>query len=250
MSTPAHRTSARQSAAVLTPVRQRQDGSRAGSPPRDPVGHALLRLQSGAGNRATAAAVQRARNADKGKAPGNGDASAGAKKNYRDRIAALLDRFKKNLEPIDTFVKGAQTPVNAGFTQQAAATANEGLKHSAAASGASAASGNLLTEATGTLVSGMDAYKNLKAAKTHQTGAGHHTARKKARTKGTDAVIGAAGSGSYSAAIAKEVTKVQKAADAAMASEASGIASASVGAVKGIRAAFRVGGSGPQVQAG
>ncbi len=241
MSTPAHRTSPRQSTALLTSVRRRQEGNRAGSPPRDPVGHALLQLQSSAGNRATAAAVQRARNADKGKEPENGGASAGAKRNYRDRIAALLDRFKKNLEPVDTFVKGAQTPANAGLAQQAAATADEGLKHSSAASGTSAASANLLTEATGAVVSGMDAYKNMKAATTHKTGAKHHTARKKATTKGTDAVIGAAGSGSYSAAIAKEATKVQKAADAAVASEASGVASASVGAVKGIRAAFRVG---------
>ncbi|MEV5372563.1 hypothetical protein AB0N12_24875 [Streptomyces albogriseolus] len=248
MSTPAHRTSPRQSTALLTSVRQRQEGNRAGSPPRDPVGHALLQLQSSAGNRATAAAVQRARNADKGKEPENGGASAGAKRNYRDRIAALLDRFKKNLEPVDTFVKGAQTPANAGLAQQAAATADEGLKHSSAASGTSAASANLLTEAAGAVVSGMDAYKNMKAATTHKTGAKYHTARKKATTKGTDAVIGAAGSGSYSAAIAKEATKVQKAADAAVASEASGVASASVGAVKGIRAAFRVGGAARKYQ--
>ncbi|WP_030220662.1 hypothetical protein [Streptomyces sp. NRRL WC-3626] len=244
MSIPARHTSARQSAAVPTSARQRQEGSRAGSPSRNPVGQAFLQMQSSAGNRATAAAVQRARSADKGKAPENGDASAGAKKkSYRDRIAGLLDRFKKNLEPIDTFIKGVQTPVNAGFTQQAAAAANEGLKHSAAASGTSAASGNLLTEASGAVVSGMDAYKNMKDAKTHETGAKHHTAQKKAKVKGTDAVIAAAGSGSYSAAIAKEVTKVQKAADAAVASEASGIASASVGAIKGMRAAFRVGGA-------
>lgn len=243
MSTPVHRTSTRQSAAVLSSARQRREGNRTGSPSGNPVEHALLRMQSSAGNRATTAAVQRARGADKGKAPENGGASAGAKKSYRDRIAGLLDRFKKNLEPIDTFIKGVQTPTNAGFTQQAAAAANEGLKHSAAASGTSAASGNLLTEAAGTVVSGMDAYKNMKDLKKHETGAGHHTAKKKAKTKGTDTVVGAASSGSYSAAIAKEVTKVQKAADAAVASEASGIASASIGAIKSARAAFRVGGA-------
>ncbi|WP_260333674.1 hypothetical protein [Streptomyces beigongshangae] len=182
--------------------------------------------------------MQRARNTG---AESAGAKGASAKKNYRDRIAGLLDRFKKNLEPIDTFIKGFQTPTNAAFTQQAAVTANEGLKHSAAASGTSAASGNLLTEAAGTVVSGMDAYKNMKDAKKHETGARHHTAQKKAKTKGTDAVVGAASSGSYSAAIAKEVTKVQKAADAAVASEASGIASASIGGIKGARAVFRVG---------
>ncbi|WP_329302414.1 hypothetical protein OG410_32815 [Streptomyces sp. NBC_00659] len=246
MSTPVHRTPTRQSAAVPTSARQRRGGSPSGNSGE----HAFLQMQSSAGNRATTAAVQRARGADKGKgkAPESGGASAGAKKNYRDQIAGLLDRFKKNLEPIDTFIKGVQTPTNAGFTQQAAATANEGLKHSAAASGTSAASGNLLTEVAGTVVNGMDAYKNMQDAKKHETGAGHHTAKKKAKTKGTDAVIGAAGSASYSAGIAKEVTKLQKAADAAVASEASGIASASVGAIKGIRAAFRVGGAARKYQ--
>ncbi|MEU1487161.1 hypothetical protein [Streptomyces sp. NPDC005752] len=193
---------------------------------------------------ATRLRLRRARDPARGKTAENNDASAGAKKkNYRDRIAGLLDRFKKNLEPIDTFVKGFQTPTNAAFTQQAAVAANEGLKQSAAASGTSAASGNLLTEAAGTVVSGMDAYKNMKDAKKYESGAGHHTAKKKARSKGADTVVGSAGSGSYSAAIAKEVTKIQKAADAAVASEASGIASASIGAVKGIRSVFRVGGA-------
>ncbi|WP_424922209.1 hypothetical protein [Streptomyces sp. wa53] len=243
MSTPIRRTSARPSAAVLTPALQRREESRAGGSSPRSTERAFLELQSRVGNRAAAVAVQRARDSSGGRAAENGGAPAAAKKNYRDRIAGLLDRFKKNLEPIDTFVKGFQTPTNAAFTQQAATAANEGLKHSAAASGTSAASGNLLTEAAGTVVSGMDAYKNMKDARKHETGAGHHTAKKKARTKGADTVVGAAGSGSYSAAVAKEVTKIQKAADAAVASEASGIASASVGAIKGMRSAFRVGGA-------
>ncbi|CAM5659726.1 hypothetical protein [Streptomyces atroolivaceus] len=243
MSTPIHRTSTRPSAAVLTSARQRREGSRTGSTSARSTEHALLEMQSRAGNRAVTAAVQRARGAGRGSTAENGDASSGEKKNYRDRIAGLLDRFKKNLEPIDTFIKGFQTPTNAAFTQQAAVTANEGLKHSAAASGTSAASGNLLTEAAGTVVSGMDAYKSMKDAKKHETGAGHHTANKRAKSKGTDAVVGAASSGSYSAALAKEVTKIQKAADAAVASEASGIASASVGAIKGMRSVIRVGGA-------
>ncbi|MEU9184077.1 hypothetical protein AB0D14_05820 [Streptomyces sp. NPDC048484] len=243
MSAPTHRTSTRRSAAVLTSARQRQAGSRAGSTSARSTELALLQMQSRAGNRATTAAVQRAQDTARGKAPENGNASAGAKKNYRDRIAGLLDRFKKNLEPIDTFIKGVQTPTNAGFTQQAAVAANEGLKHSAAASGTSAASGNLLTEAAGTVVSGMDAYKNMKDAKKHETGANHHTAGKKAKVKGADAVVGTVGTASYSAAIAKEVTKVQKAADAAVSSEASGITGASLGAIKGMRSAFRAGGA-------
>ncbi|WP_314412713.1 hypothetical protein [Streptomyces sp. DSM 40484] len=251
MSTPIHRTSPRRSASVVASAQQRREGSRTGGTgeARRTGGSAstslrsterdLLELQSRAGNRAATAAVQGARD----NAEGSPAAAAKKKKNYRDRISALLDRFKKNLEPIDTFIKGFQTPTNAAFTQQAAVAANEGLKHSAAASGASAASGNLLTEAAGTVVSGMDAYKNMKTARTHETGAKHHTAKKKARTKGTDAVVGATSSGSYSAAIAKEVTKVQKAADAAVASEASGIASASIGGIKGMRAAFRAKGA-------
>ncbi|MBX7466539.1 hypothetical protein K1Y80_10610 [Streptomyces sp. MAG02] len=241
MSTPVHRTPTRQSAAAPTSPRQRREGGLSGNS----LEHAVLRMQSGAGNRATAAVVQRARGMDKGKGkvPEAGGGSAGAKRNYRDEIAALLDRFKKSLDPIDTFIKGAQTPTNAGFTQQAAVAANESLKHSVAASGTSAASENLLTEVTGTVVNGMDAYKNMKDAKKHESGAGHHTAKKKTKVKGADTVIGAAGSASYSAGIAKEVTKLHKAADAAVASEASGIASASVGAIKAVRAAFRVGGA-------
>ncbi|MET9108438.1 hypothetical protein [Streptomyces zhihengii] len=241
MSTPIHRTSTRQSAAVLASARRREEGSRTGSTSARPTERALLEMQSRAGNRATTAMVQRARDAGRGNAAANGGASPQAKKNYRDRIAALLDRFKKNLEPVDTFVKGFQTPTNAAFTQQAAVAANESLKHSTAASGTSAASGNLLTEAAGTVVNGMDAYKNMKDARKHETGADHHRANRKAKTKGVDTVVGAAGSGSYSAAIAKEVTKIQKAADAAVAAEASGIAGASVGTVKGIRSAFRIG---------
>ncbi len=133
MSTAAHRTSTRPSAAVLTSARQRQGGDRTGSRSGNSAEHALLRLQASAGNRAATAAVQRARAGEQaggqGSAPQNSTAPAGAqKKNYRDRIAGLLDRFKKNLDPIDTFIKGVQTPANAGFTQQAAAAANEGLK--------------------------------------------------------------------------------------------------------------------------
>lgn len=231
MSTPVPHPPAQRSAPM--PVRQRRTGSRAVGASVRPTEHALLEMQSRAGNRAATAAVQRAR----------GPEGAKGKKNYRDRIAGLIDRFKKNLEPIDTFVKGFQTPTNAGLTQQAAAAADEGLKNSAAISGVSAASGNLLTESAGALASGMDAYKNLLGARKQKTGAGHHVANKKAKTKGTDAVVSAAGSGSYSAGIAKEATKVQKAADAAVSAEASGIASASIGAIKATRSAFRIGGA-------
>lgn len=253
MSTPVPRTSAQPSAAVLTSARQRRESSRTGSPSGNSAEHAFLQFQSSVGNRAAAAAVQRARGADEGKAPEGGGESAGAKKggesagakkkDYRDRIAALLDRFKKNLEPIDTFVKGIQTPANAGFSQQAASTANESLKHSAASSGTSAAAGNLLTELPGTVVSGMDAYKNMKDAKKHESGAKHHTANKKARTKGADTAVSAISSGAYGAGIAKETTKIQKVVEAAMASEVSGAFSASAGAVKGGRAMVRIDGA-------
>ncbi|MFD0429863.1 hypothetical protein ACFQ60_26505 [Streptomyces zhihengii] len=35
------------------------------------------------------------------------------------------------------------------------------------------------------MVNGMDAYKNMKDAKKHETGADHHRANKKAKTKGS-----------------------------------------------------------------
>ncbi|MFJ8882732.1 hypothetical protein ACIRJR_04895 [Streptomyces sp. NPDC102402] len=242
MSTPVHRTPARQPAVVPTAARQRREGSRTGSTSAGAPEQAFLAMQPRAGNRAATAAVQRAREAAGGEtAPENGDVPAEAKKkDYRGRISAFLDRFKKNLEPIDTFIKGFQTPANAGFTQQAASTANEGLKHSTAASGTSAAAGNLLTELPGTVVSGMDAYKNMKDAKKHESGAKHHTANKKAKVKGTDTAVSAVSVGAYGAGIAKETTKLQKVAEAAVASEASGALSASAGLAKGGRAVVRI----------
>lgn len=254
MSTPVHRTSPRQSAAALTPARQGRDRSRAGGPSHLPPRRPLLELQAGIGNRAATAAVQRARSAEKeqekgnekgqeegrGEGPERGRASGGAK-SYRDRIAAALDKAKKNLEFIDTFVKGVHVPANAGFSQQASATASDALKHSAASSGTAAASENLVTEAAGAVLSGMDAVKARKDATKHRNGAAFHGADKKANTKTADAVIGAAGAGNYALGIAKELTKAQKAAHAAAASEVSGIGSSVVGAVKGARAATRFG---------
>lgn len=240
MSTPVHRTSTRQSVTASTPPRQGRDRSRAGRPPRLAPEHPLLEIQSSIGNRAATAAVQRARDAAQGKTPQNGEVSTGPT-SYRDRIAAVLDKLKKNLEFIDTFVKGVHVPANAGFSQQASATANDGLKYSAASSGTAAASENLVTEAAGAVLSGMEAAKAKKDAGKHKSGAGFHTADKKSNSKTADAVISAAGAGNYALGIAKELTKVQKAAHAASASEASGIGSSVVGAVKGARAAMRFG---------
>ncbi|WP_405562498.1 hypothetical protein [Streptomyces sp. NBC_01180] len=242
MSTPAHRTSTRQPAAALTPNRLRWDRSRAGSPARKPAERALLQIQSSAGNRAATAAVQRARGRGraKEKAPENGNAPTGAK-SYRDRITAVLDKLKKNLEFIDTFVKGVQVPANAGFSQQASATVNEGLKHSAGSSGAAAASENLFTETAGALLSGMEAAKAKKDAEKHKSGAAFHAAAKKANSKTGDALVSAAGAGNYALGIAKELTKAEKAAHAMSAAEASGITSSAFGAVKGARAAGRFG---------
>ncbi|MFI6649424.1 hypothetical protein ACIBI8_17650 [Streptomyces sp. NPDC050529] len=244
MSTPVHRTSTRQSVAVLPPTRQSRDRSRAGAPALDSPDRPLLRIQSSLGNRAAVAAVQRARDTAEGKEPEkepeNGSPSTGSK-SYRDRIAAVLDKLKKNLEFIDTFVKGVHVPANAGFSQQASATANDGLKHSAGSSGTAAASENLVTETAGAVLSGMEAVKARKDAAKHKDGAAFHGADKKANTKTADAVIGAAGAGNYALGIAKELTKAQKAMHAATAAEASGIGSSVVGAVKGARAAGRFG---------
>ncbi|MGC9436451.1 hypothetical protein [Streptomyces sp. WG5] len=267
MSTPVHRTPTRPSVATLTSVKQRREGSRTGSPSANSAEHAFLRFQSSVGNRAATAAVQRARSttAEQAAEPagttteqaaepvgttteqaaGGGGAADGApqRKSYRDRINALLDRFKKNLEPADNAVKGGQTPTNAALTHQAGATADGALKNDAAISGTSAAGWNLLTEATGVVVSGMDAYKNWKDTKQNESGAKHHTAKRKAKVKATDAGVGAVSSGSYGAAIAKEATKVQGAANAATAAEASGALSAVTGVAKGVRALIRVGGA-------
>ncbi|MFD5453688.1 hypothetical protein [Streptomyces olivaceus] len=249
MSAPVHRTPERTSVAALTSARERREGSRTGNPPGtgNSAEQALLGLQSSAGNQAATAAVQRARREDKGKAPENGGASAEAKKkskkNYRDRISGLLDRLKKNLDTVDTWVKGVQTPGNAGMTQQASATADTGLKDSAAISGTSAGAMNLVTEVPGTAVNAFDWHKSRKAAKASPTGVKHHTNDRRANVKGADTVVGAASSANYTAAVAKEVTKVQHATDAVMAAEASGVTSTVVGTAKGVRSGFRIGGA-------
>ncbi|MGC4948823.1 hypothetical protein ACLQ2N_21790 [Streptomyces sp. DT224] len=238
MSTPVHRTPTRQS--VLPPARQHRERGRTGDPSLTSPGHPLLAIQAGLGNRAAVAAVQRAEETARSREPENAGPPP-APRSYRDRIAAVLDKVKKNLEVIDTFVKGVHVPANAGFAQQASATASEGLKHSTGASGTAAASENLVTETAGALLSGMEAVKARRDAAKHETGSAFHTADKKANSKKADAVIGAAGAGNYALGIAKELTKAQMAAHAATASEASGIGSSVVGAVKGARAAARVG---------
>lgn len=159
------------------------------------------------------------------------------------RAAELLDRFKKNLDPVDNLAKGAQSPTSAGLGQVATAAGDGALKHDAAAAGTAAGSWNLLTEVTGVVVNAYDSLKNLKDARKKRTGAAHHTANRKARTKGADAVVGTASSGGYGAAVAKEATKVQAAADAATAAEVSGVFSAVTGLWKGARAAGKVGGA-------
>ncbi|MFF8597017.1 hypothetical protein ACF061_37535 [Streptomyces sp. NPDC015220] len=240
MSAPVHRTSARQSGTVLTPGRQRSDRIRAGSVSGTSAERALLAVQSSAGNRAATAMVQRARNAAKGKAPENGDASTGSK-SYRDRIAAILDRLKKNFEFIDTFVKGVQVPANAGFSQHASATVNDSLKHSAAVSGGAAGSESLVAETIGAMLGGMEAAKAKKDAEKHKSGAAFHGADKKFTSKTSEAVVSAASAGNNALGVAKELTKAEKAAHAMEAAEVSGIGSSVVGAVKGARAARRFG---------
>ncbi|TDT40750.1 hypothetical protein EV562_102134 [Streptomyces sp. BK208] len=162
------------------------------------------------------------------------------------RAAELLDRFKKNLDPADNPAKGAQAPTSAGLGQAAAVSGDGALKHDAAAAGTSAGTWNLLTEVTGVVVNAYDSLKNMKDARKKRSGAGHHTASRKAKVKGADAVVGTASSGGYGAAVAKESTKlngVSDAATAATAAEVSGIFSAVTGLWKGARAAGKVGGA-------
>ncbi|MGV9280881.1 hypothetical protein [Streptomyces sp. NPDC003730] len=162
------------------------------------------------------------------------------------RAAEMLDRFKKNLDPADNLAKGAQTPTSAGLGQAATVSGDGALKHDAAAAGTSAGTWNLLTEVTGVVVNAYDSLKNMKDARKKRSGAGHHTASRKAKVKGADAVVGTASSGGYGAAVAKESTKLNGVADAATAAtaaEVSGIFSAVTGLWKGARAAGKVGGA-------
>ncbi|WP_329372599.1 hypothetical protein OG896_37515 [Streptomyces sp. NBC_00669] len=244
MSTPVHRTPARPPGVGLTASRQRQDRSRAGSLSGNPAERALLAVQSSAGNRAAVAMVQRARGTAQGeapeRAPENGNASAGAQ-SYRDRIAAVLDRLKKNFELVDTFVKGVQVPANAGFSQHASATVNDSLKHAAASSGGAAGSESLVAETVGAMLGGVEAAKAKKDADKHKSGAAFHGAHKKFTSKTAEAVVSATSAGTNALGVAKELTKAAKAAHVMEAGEASGIGSSVTGAVKGARAARRFG---------
>jgi hypothetical protein len=170
-------------------------------------------------------------------------ADAKAAEELLKKATELLDRVKKNLDPVDNLSKGAQAPTSAGLGQVATASGNGALKHDAAASGTSGASWNLLTELTGVVVNSLDALKNLKESRKKKSGAAHHTANKKSKTKGADAVVGIASTGGYGAAVAKDATKLQAVADTATAAEVSGIFSAITGLWKGARAAGRVGGA-------
>ncbi|MGW1463250.1 hypothetical protein ACWCPT_02695 [Streptomyces sp. NPDC002308] len=240
MSASAHRTSPRPRV-LPTPGRQPQDRTRGASPYGNPAQRALLSIQSSAGNRAATVMVQRAREAaaeHRNAVPKNVSTSSRAQR-IRNRAAAGLDRLKKNFEFVDTFVKGIQTPTNAGFAQHASATADEGLKHSAAGSGAGASGLGIGAEALGAFTSGKDGLDARKNLAKHQDGAAHHGARKKFVSKTSDAFVSAAGSINNSLAFTKELTKATKAADALATAEASGISSSLVGATKGARAATR-----------
>ncbi|BBA95539.1 hypothetical protein RVR_437 [Actinacidiphila reveromycinica] len=240
MSTPVHRTSAPQAGGAPRPGRPRQDRGRSTGLPGTTSQRALLAVQAGAGNRAAVALVQRARGEGGGRAPGGGEA-AGASRSYRDRIAAVLDRLKKNFEFLDTFVKGVQVPANAGFSQHASATADEGLKHTAGASGGAAGAESLVAESVGALLGGVEAAKARQDARKHRHGAAFHGAAKKFRSKAAEAAISAASAGNNALSAAKELTKAEQALHAASAAEAGGVGSSVVGAVKGARAARRVG---------
>ncbi|CAL9559975.1 hypothetical protein SUDANB145_04599 [Streptomyces sp. enrichment culture] len=260
MSTPVHRVPTRQSSAIVTAVRQRQEQERNGSSSGTPVQRALLQMQSSAGNRAATAAVQRSRSATLERAPAEtetpapetpvaapgtqtadtGGAAAKKKKRKRDWAKPLVDRYKKYAEQLDAWVKGVQTPTNAGVSQTATAAGDAAAAHGSAASGVSAGSENLAAELGNAGLSTLDAALALEDAKKAKEGAKYHTAMKKAKVKGTDAAIATVNSGSYTAAIVREADKLKEAANAAMSAEASGSLSAVVGTAKGARSTRRV----------
>ncbi|MFK0117041.1 hypothetical protein [Streptomyces sp. NPDC090994] len=272
MSTPVHRVPTRQSSAIVTAVRQRQEQERNGSSSGTPVQRALLQMQSSAGNRAATAAVQRSRSATLERAPaetetpapetpvaaaetpvaaaetpaaatqtaGTGGAADKKKKRKRDWAKPLVDRYKKYAEQLDAWVKGVQTPTNAGVSQTATAAGDATAAHGSAASGVSAGSENLAAELGNAGLSTLDAVLALEDAKKAGKGAKYHTAMKKAKVKGTDAAVATVNSGSYAAAIAREADKLREAANAAMSAEASGSLSAVVGTAKGARSTRRV----------
>ncbi|WP_435127041.1 hypothetical protein [Actinacidiphila sp. bgisy144] len=241
MSTPLHRIPARQPGAPVSWDRRRQDGGRPAALPGNAAQRALLEIQSRAGNRAAVAAVQRARTGGPAPADGAAPAAAARPHRYRERITEILDKLKKNFEFLDTFVKNVQVPANAGFSQHAAATVDDGLKHNAASSGGAAGAESMVAEGIGAALNGLEASKARQDLKKHRTGAAHHGAAKKFRSKASEAVINAASSAANALSSAKELTKAEHALHAASVAEAGGIGSGVMGAVKGARAARRTG---------
>ncbi|MCX5397839.1 hypothetical protein [Streptomyces sp. NBC_00102] len=240
MSASVHPTSPR-SRAVPSPSRRQQDRSRGGGLPGNSAQRALLSIQSSAGNRAATVMVQRARQ-EAGERPEKAPAQANTSsrsQRYRARIAAGLDKLKKNFEFIDTFVKGIQTPTNAGFAQHASATADETLKHSAAGSGAGGSGVGVASEFFGAVTNGKEGRKAWQSMAKNTEGAAHHTAKKKFVSKTSDAVVSAGSALNNVLAFTKELTKAEKLAAAANASEASGISASITGGAKGGRAAIR-----------
>ncbi|WP_399885512.1 hypothetical protein ACGH7X_14860 [Streptomyces sp. BBFR51] len=169
-----------------------------------------------------------------------------------DRLKAVAenaDQGKRLLDPTDALGKGVQAPTAAGLGQEATAKTASGapdasaLKHDAAAAGVSGASVSALTELLALGASVADSFRNLKASLRKKTGAGHHNARKKAKTKATDAGVSVTSTGANAGALAKDAVKLQGVANTASAAEASGILSAVAGLAKSIRALGKVGGA-------
>ncbi|MER6167569.1 hypothetical protein [Streptomyces violaceorubidus] len=176
-----------------------------------------------------------------------------------DRLKAVAenaDQGKRLLDPVDALGKGVQAPTAAGLGQEATeraanaptpdtggGTGAEALKHDAAAVGVSGASLSAGAELLALGASVADAFRNLRTALRKRTGAGFHSARKKAKVKAGDAGVSVLSTGANAGAIAKEAVKIQGVASTAASAEASGVLSGVAGVAKSMRAVFKSGGA-------
>ncbi|MGW4547684.1 hypothetical protein ACWEN4_15065 [Streptomyces violaceorubidus] len=176
-----------------------------------------------------------------------------------DRLKAVAenaDQGKRLLDPVDALGKGVQAPTAAGLGQEATeraanapkpesggGTGAEALKHDAAAVGVSGASLSAGAELLALGASVADAFRNLRTALRKRTGAGFHSARKKAKVKAGDAGVSVLSTGANAGAVAKEAVKIQGVASTAASAEASGVLSGVAGVAKSMRAVFKSGGA-------
>ncbi|MGQ4514172.1 hypothetical protein [Streptomyces sp. DW26H14] len=244
-------------------------------PPVAPYAHGagpvLGSIQGLAGNRAAAGVVQRLATAGDARALGSmrthpGDMPAavvqrlGAKGgtkgsggeedergkkasrgglDFRERIAAALERVNKRLDILDTFVLRGLVPADAKMSWQASRTSDAGLAEHVGASSAAAATEMAVTDGVTGINGVLDARKAFKESRQNPAGVASHAPRKKFPAKTLDAIQSLATYSSDVISAAKNSMAAEAVTAVAGVAEAGGGLIGTVAGVKSARAARR-----------